>query len=464
VIIQKKSPYKQKPESTPFMRVDFATWNELFQNISEKVIKRYKYYKRKEDWARYLSPPQTFAIYGLRHLRRLKFDSSLECLRLWGFIFNETERLFRAKQINKKIIAVMGDLGGIPVLIYSFKDLIGFYPDCLWWQPFFSENYNLFEVCGRANFPETSCYSRVIYATFLKKAYFPKPDLIIASTGASCDDYSCVMQAVYNLYKKETEFIWLEIPPRKERKELAIKLLKENYQKVAKILSEIAGKKFSWEKIFLGIKKVNRIRKNYLKLKELVGKSELAPLGALEMLMLEFGNLHFYSDIEEWDKILFSILKLVKKRIKEKIGVLKKDSKKIVWVTPPADPLYLTYFEDLGARIVGSEYLINQALTIIPLKENPFLSLAESYLSASLIGKSEERAKLIIEQVKKYQAKGVVITQVFGASHCAYETEILREEIIKKAKVPVLVIDIPLPATDIPLQQKVRISAFLENL
>ncbi|MEO0130342.1 MAG: 2-hydroxyacyl-CoA dehydratase family protein [candidate division WOR-3 bacterium] len=450
------------------MRVDFFTWNEIFQNIPERIIKRYKYYGRKEEWARYLSPPQTFAIYGMRHLMSLKFDSSVECLRLWGFIFNETERLFRAKQINKKIIAVMGDLGGIPPIIYSFKSLIGFYPDCLWWQPFFSENYNLFEITGKASFPETSCYSRVVYATFLKKAYFPKPDLIIASTGASCDDYSCVMQKVYNLFYKDkkTEFIWLEIPPRKEKRESAIKLLKENYQRLAKILSEITQEKFTIEKLISGIKRVNLIRRNYQRLKELVGKSEIAPLGSLEMLLLEFGNLHFYSDILEWQKILLGILNLVRKRIKDNEGVLNKENKKIIWATPPADPLYLIYFEDNGTRIVGSEYIIHQALEIIPINKNkdPFTALAESYLSASLIGKTKERAYLIINEVKKYQAKGVVISQVFGASHCAYETEILKEEIEEKTKVPVLIIDIPLPSSEIPLQTKTRINAFIENL
>ncbi|MCX7837446.1 MAG: 2-hydroxyacyl-CoA dehydratase family protein, partial [candidate division WOR-3 bacterium] len=271
---------------------------------------------------------------------------------------------------------------------------------------------------------------------------------------------------INNLFYKNTQFIWLEIPPRKEKREGAIKLLKENYQKVAKILSEIAEEKLTMEKLILGIKRVNLIRRNYQKLKELVGRSEIAPLGSLEMLLLEFGNLHFYSDIFEWQKILLGILNLVKKRIKNNEGVLNKENKKIVWATPPADPLYLIYLEDNGARIVGSEYIINQALQIIPIEKykNPFFALAESYLSASLIGKTKERAELIIKEIKKYQAKGVIISQIFGASHCAYETEILKEEIEEKARVPVLIIDIPHPSSEIPLQTKTRINAFIENL
>ncbi len=453
----RETPY-QDPQPA---RVDFRIWNELFQKIPKEIIENYKYYNQEADWARYLSPPQTFAIYGARHLLRLKFDNSLSALRLWGFVFNETERLFRARQIGRKIIAVMGDLGGLPPLVYSFSNLIAFYPDCLWWQPFLQENYTLFEAAATYGLPETSCYSRAVIGAFLKNSYFPKPDLIIASTGASCDDYSSVMQIVHHLYKER--FIWLEIPPRKNISR-GRSLLASEYKGLLKALEELSGERMTIDKLRKGLLRVNRIRRTYQRLKDLVGKARVSPLPALEMLWLEFGNLHFYSDIEEWEKILNNIFTTVRRRVKEGKGVLKEEAKKIVWVTPPADPYYLTYFEDCGARIVGSEYLINQALGEIDTSKDLFFALADAYLRASLIGRSEERARLIIEAVKRYDGRGVVISGIFGASHCAYETEILRDEIRKKAKVPVFAFDIPLPSEGIPKQTKTRIQSFLENL
>ena len=118
-------------------RVGFDEWQELFERVPDELIERYHYFPpNREAWSKYLFPPQTFAIYGARHLRRLRFDNSLAALRLWGFVQNETERLFRARQVGRRVIAAMGDLGAVPVIVNAFPGCLAFYPDCSWWTPF----------------------------------------------------------------------------------------------------------------------------------------------------------------------------------------------------------------------------------------------------------------------------------------------------------------------------------------
>ncbi len=193
-------------------KINLTEWSHQFRKISDQIIKKYKYYGN-QDWGIYLSPPATFMVYGARQLKRLKFDNSFAALRLWGFVFNESERLFRAKQVGKKVIATMGDLGTIPVIVMSFPDCIPFYPECIWWTPFFNESFILLDMATKLGAPEPACFSRAALAAFYKKAYFPKPDLIFASTGASCDDYSCIMQLIEGLGYNP---IWIEIPFRRK--------------------------------------------------------------------------------------------------------------------------------------------------------------------------------------------------------------------------------------------------------
>ncbi|MCP4726368.1 MAG: hypothetical protein GY863_15090, partial [bacterium] len=90
-----KSYIDPKPD-----RISSEEWHSLFRNIPSEFPDHYRYFRHlgKNEWNSYLFPPSTHVIYGSRYLRKLKFDNSLASLRLWGFMLNESERLFRAKQ------------------------------------------------------------------------------------------------------------------------------------------------------------------------------------------------------------------------------------------------------------------------------------------------------------------------------------------------------------------------------
>lgn len=457
-------------------KIGLNAWSNQFEKIPVEVIKKYKYYNNNE-WGIYLSPPATFMVYGARELKRLKFDNSFEALRMWGFVFNETERLFRARQINKKVIATMGDLGTVPVLVLSFPDCVPFYPECLWWTPFFKESTDLLDTASKLGLPEATCFSRVVASAFYKKSYFPKPDLIIASTGASCDDYSCVMQNVADM---GYEIMWIEIPYRKSFEFLLtrpkqqdlektknglvyIKKLEEylvrEYHKIWQLLFKLTGVN-NPHRFIETIKKVNRLRNLVSEIKKMNSEADIAPLPALELMTIEFGNLYGYADFDEWLEIVQMIHNMVKKRVEKGIGVLSKDAIPIAWVTPSADPYLLNIVEDLGCRIVETEYVINQAMVEIEENIEPFRALARSFINASLIGSTEERVNNIKQKIAKKLIKGVLITNMLGASHCAMETRII-EKLLDD--VPVLSIDVPAPF-GITQQIRTRIEAFVETI
>ncbi len=448
-------------------------WSQQFKQLDTDFINSFYYYKN-NDWGRYLFPPATFMVYGARQLKHLKLDNSLASLRLWGFCFNESERLFRAKQSGKKVIAAMGDLGTVPVIITAFPDCIPFYPDCTWWTPFFNESNVLLDRASEMGVPEASCFVRSALSAFDKKAYFPKPDLLFASTGSSCDDYSCIMQMIGNLGH---EIVWLEMPYRRANQKYFTgdkykktvdgleyparfeDYLVSEYKKVWHKMSELTGID-NIELLKQSIKKTNQLRQLVQNIKKLCCEAEVAPLPALEMMVVEFGNLYAYADFDEWLDICEMIYETIKGRVKKGVSVLDEKAIPIAWIMPTADPILLNLVEDLGGRVVATEYVINQALS--PIEENiePFNALARSFLNASLIGSTEERVRRIKEQVEQGKVKGVIITNMLGASHCAMETKLIEKML---DKVPVLAIDVPAPL-GITEQLRTRIAAFMETL
>lgn len=436
-------------------KIGLSEWSQQFKLVSEAQINKFIYYHNSE-WGVYLSPPATFMVYGARELRRLKFDNSLASLRMWGFVFNESERLFRAKQIGKKVIATMGDLGTVPVIIMAFPDCVPFYPECIWWTPFFKESTVLLDTATELGIPEATCFSKATLAAFYKKASFPKPDLIFASTGASCDDYSCIMQLVNNL---GYEMTWLEIPYRTASSSQAEGYLISEYERVWNKMLELTGVD-NKARLIQSIKKANQLRILVENVKKLIYESPIAPLPGLELMTIEFGNLYGYADFDEWLGILEMVYETVEQRVKQGIGVLKADAIPIAWITPSADPLLLNLVEDFGLRIVETEYVINQALVAIEEDIEPFRALARSFLQASLIGSTKERIKKITEGVKAKRIAGVLITNMIGASHCAMETRLMEKML---SDVPVLSIDVPAPF-GITEQLKTRIAAFAETL
>lgn len=454
-------------------KISLAEWSKQFKNIDDEAIKKFMYYKNNE-WGVYLQPPATFMVYGARELKRLKFDNSFAALRLWGFVFNESERLFRAKQNGKKVIATMGDLGTIPIIIMSFPNCIPFYPECIWWTPFFNESTVLLDKASELGAPEASCFSRAALAAFYKKAYFPKPDIIFASTGATCDDFSCIMQLVEDLGYNT---IWLEVPYRRQIKKYFVdkyyikiscgleypirfeKYLVKEYKKVWEKMTELTGLDGS-NHLIQSIKKANRLRTLVEQIKKISYEAEIAPFPALELMTIEFGNLYGYADFDEWLNILEMICKTMEDRVRKKVGVLSRNAIPIAWITPSADPYVLNFVEDMGLRVVNTEYVINQALVEIDENIEPFRALARSFLKASLIGSTEERVKRIKNAIDDKKISGVLITNMIGCSHCAMETRLMEQML---DRVPVLSIDIPAPF-GITEQLKTRIEAFVETL
>jgi hypothetical protein len=466
----------------PPAQVGYAERNRLFSGVPTSLIQQCRYYHDVDaEWSTYLFPPATYATYGSRYLKRLRYDNSLAALRLWGFVMSEGERLFRARQIGRKLIACMGDLGGTTPIVQAAGNAVAFYPDCFWWTPFFMESKVLFEAAGALGMGEECCFSRATLGAFHKRAYFPTPDLCVAATGASCDDFASVAQLAESLTGQAVH--WLEIPFRREPQPWfrraafrrtahgdaqypihILPFLCEEYARVLQRLEEICGHPISPHDLCSSIVGANRLRLTVRAIRDLAYGADPCPLPALEAMHVEFATLHGYSDPDECRRVLDNVLATVQRRASNGEGVLDRDAVRVAWVGPPADMRLLNMLEELGGRVAGTEYMINQSLSLISEEMEPIEALADCFLNASLIGSCSYRARRVVEEARRYGAEGIIITGVVGASHCVAEGRTIAQVAKEELGIPTLCIDVPFPSDVPPGQIATRIEAFLEVL
>ncbi len=404
---------------------------------------------------------------GDRRLLKLRYDNSAAALRLWNFLLTEEDRLRQARAAGKKIVGAMKDLGTVPVMAYSFDNVVAFYPDGAWWIPCVMElGAGLLEIADSLGIDESFCPVRAMLGAFVTGAHFPIPDMLICSVGATCDDFSAIAQRLNGLGHP---IFWWEIPHRRrpEHDETAVTLpggfsapksqvefVKSELQRVKAALEELAGSQLDEERLSAGIQEANRVRRYLDELRNLVFTAEQCPVPALEMLIAEMLAIHFCSDRRETIAVLAELLDEVKARIRAGQGVLDADAARIFWVNPVADLQVMNLLEDCGGRICGTEYLFTHALDTIPQDVPPLEALARMALADPMAGSSIDRAERICADICRFGAEAVLISRIPGASHCALEGRVIGEIVREKLDIPVLEIEVP-PVTD-SMQPTVR--------
>ena len=414
---------------------------------------------------------------GDRRLLKLRYDNSAAALRLWNFLLTEEDRLRDARAAGKKLIGTMKDLGTVPVMVYSFNNLVAFYPDGAWWIPCVMElSAGLLSIADSLGIDESFCPVRAMLGAFITGAHFPLPDRLICSVGATCDDFSAIAQRLEGLGHP---ILFWEIPHRRQPEpgevpvnlpggftapKCQVEFVKSELLRIKTLLEKTAGKKLDADKLSAGIKEANQVRRHLAELRHLAFTAELCPIPALELLIAEMLAIHFCSDRQETIEVLKELLEEVETRVKAGVGILDADAAKIFWVNPVADLQVMNLLEDCGGRICGTEYLFTHALDTIPEDIPPLEALAQVALADPMVGSSAERAQRICTDIRKLGSEAVLISRIPGASHCALEGRIISEIVQENFDIPVLEIEIP-PVTDsMRPTVRTRLQALVETI
>jgi benzoyl-CoA reductase/2-hydroxyglutaryl-CoA dehydratase subunit BcrC/BadD/HgdB len=397
---------------------------------------------------------------GDQRLLKLRYDNSAAALRLWNFLLTEEDRLHEARAAGVKIVGTMKDLGTVPVMAYCFENIVAFYPDGAWWIPCVMElGAGLLEIADSLGIDESFCPVRAMLGAFVTEAHFPIPDMLICSVGATCDDFSAIVQRLNGLGHP---IFWWEIPHRRNpdphegaiilpggfpAPKSQVEFVKSQLDRIKTALEDLTGETLDERKLSAGIQKANHVRKLLTELRRLAFTAERCPVPALEMLIAEMLAIHFCSDRQETINVLKELLDEVKSRIREGKGILDADAARIFWVNPVADLQVMNLLEDCGGRICGTEYLFTHAIDEIPEDLPPLKALAQMALADPMVGSSIDRARRICADIDLFGAEAVLISRIPGASHCALEGRVISEIVQETFDIPVLEIEVP-PVTD----------------
>ena len=411
---------------------------------------------------------------GDLRLRHLRFDSSPAALRLWNFLLTENERLHQARARGDKIVGTMKDLGTVPVMAYSLPGLRAFYPDGAWWTPCIMEcGDGLLRQAEALGLDASFCPVRAMVAAFENEEHFPRPDLLICSAGAVCDDFSAIAQRLVTLGHP---IEWWEMPRRRAPEvdeticilpgnlcapQSQVESVRTELLRVGNLLSKLAGHPLDDTALAQGIRQANRVRRGLAALRQTVYRHGTLP--ALEMLIAEMLAIHFCSDREETIQVLDALLAEAEVRLQHAQFAVSPDAVRVFWVNPVADLRAMNLLEDWGARVCGSDYMFTHALDLIPEDPPPLEALARVALADPMVGSATERAQRIVAECREYGAEALIISRIPGASHCASEGRIIREIVRDTLGLPTIELEIP-PICDAMLPTLgSRLQALLET-
>ena len=386
----------------------------------------------------------------------MQFDNSPAALRLWNFLLTENERLHQARARGEKIVGTMKDLGTVPVMAYSLPGVRAFYPDGAWWTPCLMEcSDKLLQQAEAMGIDASFCPVRAMLPAFQNGEHFPRPDLLICSTGAVCDDFSAIAQRLEHFGHS---IFWWEMPRRRApaageiscalpgnlaAPKIQVDCVRDELQRVGEALGELAGKNLDDALLAGGIRAANRVRRLLAALRQTVYSAPAAPLPALEMLVAEMLAIHFCSDREETIAVLGDLLAEAQARVRQNQFVIGADAVRVFWVNPVADLRAMNLLEDFGGRICGSDFMFSHALDLIPEDLPPLEALARTALADPMVGPATDRAARIVRECQANRAEAVVVSRIPGASHCAREGEIIREMVHQKLGIPAIELEIP---------------------
>jgi len=464
----------------PVARLTVAQWEDRARAIPEEFRNECRFLRNVvPGGVPYLFTPYEYSCRGDLLLRRLRFDSSLAGLRLWAFLFSEKDRLFLAKEKGLKIVSLMKDLGQSAVLSYAFPNQFSFYADELWWAPCFAEETYLLDEAAKLGATEELCYVRAALGAMVTGDYFPEPDLCIAGVGACCDDFSAVMQLIEG---RGHDVHWWEMVSRRtapsfptteeyastpfggvQYQKSAVPFLKNQFTGIINRMETLTGINCTDEMLGASVALFNRLRGMVSELRDLVYGADRPPLPGLEMYLAEFIAIHTCSEPEECFNVMRDLLDTVKKRLQHDESPFEDRSPcRIYWMYPSTDASLITLLEDMGGCIAGTDYFINHAF--LPLRDDtdPLTALAENCMDDRLLCSPTERVRRIIEDVRKYRAEGILMSGIFGASHCPWDVSALKDLIREELNIPVLTFDVPYSPGRYSEQVVTRMQGFME--
>jgi len=295
--------------------------------------------------------------------------------------------------------------------------------------------------------------------------YFASLDVLIGET--TCDGKKKCWEVMEKNY--DVEMYVVETPQCKDRPQAREHFIAE-LKALSKKLEAVTGNKLTVENLKNAMEKIENKRKQ-LKRVYNTRKTDPPPISGKDALLVS--QVAFYDDPDRQIQMVSKLADELEQRIKEGIGVVEKETKRIlISGTPMAVPNWKLHhlLETNGAVVVceetctGTRYF-DAELEITGKNFDELIeNLADRYLNinCACFSPNESRIKDIKRFVKEYNADGVVLYSLSFCQPYIMESLLIEKE-LKKLGIPTISIETDYSNEDAG-QLQTRIQAFLEMI
>jgi hypothetical protein len=120
----------------------------------------------------------------------------------------------------------------------------------------------------------------------------------------------------------------------------------------------------------------------------------------------------------------------------------------------------MNLLEDAGGRLCGTDFMFTHALAPLDEGLSPFDTLARMALADPMAGTIRARMMACLADAKRSGARGIIVSRIPGASHCAFEASMLSTI----SDLPVLEIEIPSLSDLVAPSLMTRLQGFVESI
>ena len=313
----------------------------------------------------------------------------------------------------------MKDLGTVPVMAYALPGLRAFYPDGAWWTPCLMEGSDgLLQQAEALGIDASFCPVRAMLAAFQNGEHFPRPDLLICSTGAVCDDFSAIAQRLEHLGHA---IFWWEMPRRRAPAAGEMACALPGNLTAPKI--QVDCVRAELQRSRRGARPARRERPGrraargrnprgqscapsaggaaadrlYRARRAAAGAGDARRRNARHAFLFRPRRNHRRARRICWPRRAPGC--------RQNQFVIGTEAVRIFWVNPVADLRAMNLLEDLGGRICGSDFMFTHALDLIPEDLPPLEALARTALADPMAGPATDRAARIVRECRAEQRR-----------------------------------------------------------
>jgi benzoyl-CoA reductase/2-hydroxyglutaryl-CoA dehydratase subunit BcrC/BadD/HgdB len=304
----------------------------------------------------------------------------------------------------------------------------------------------LCEAAEREGFSKDLCsYARcVLGSTFgekdLPEGGLPKPDFLVASTGA-CDTHFKWFQVASKRLNRP--FFLLDIPydtTGSELKDYQVEHYAAQLEGLISFLEQQTGSPFDINRLKAVERLSDHTSKLWMEIQD-YRKAIPTPMGARDAFSAIFFLLCIPGSemaIEFYGRLRDELKELVE----NEIGVIEDERYRLIWDNLPMwfNLKFFDYLNSLGAVIVAETFSHVWAGNLDVSK--PLESLARKYLPNFANAVVERRIDLLLRLVKRWSADGVVFPTNRGCRMMSIGMTVLKDALREKLGIPSLILDV----------------------